>query len=294
MKYKKFINKIYILLSIITFIVLFIVISEILQNNHEHEYNIDTETYDLVVVEEIYTVTEEMYINTEEQEPTEVEEIYINTEEQEPTEVEQQENTLDDIDIYEISNLECILQNPELPTGCEVTSLDIVLQYLGFNIDKCDLSDNYLPKCKIGTDTPYNAFLGNPRDSHSYGCYSPVIVSCCNDYFSQNGIYNYEAADISGLEFEELFEYVCNDTPVIVWGTTYMSEPYESTTWNINGSNFTWKASEHCMVLYGFNLEENIVCISDPLVGNTKYNLDVFKDRYNKMYKQAVIIQKVQ
>ena len=282
MKCKKFINKISILLlSIITFIVLFIVIFLILRNNHEYEYNIDTEANDYVV-EEIYTIaTEEMYINSEDQEPTE-------------TEVEQQENVLDYIDIYEISNLECILQNPELPTGCEVTSLDIVLQYLGFNIDKCDLSDNYLPKCKIGTDTPYNAFLGNPRDSHSYGCYSQAIVSCCNDYFSQNGIYNYEAADISGLEFEELFKYVCNDTPVIVWGTTYMSEPYKSTTWNINGNNFTWKANEHCMVFYGFNLEENIVYISDPLVGNTKYNLDVFKDRYNQMYKQAVIIQKVQ
>ena len=196
--------------------------------------------------------------------------------------------------IYIISNIECILQNPELPTGCEVTSLCIVLKYLGFNIDKCDLSDNYLPKCKIGTDTPYNAFLGNPRDPHSYGCYSPVIVSCCNDYFSQNGIYNYEAIDISGLEFEELFEYVCNDTPVIVWGTMYMGEPYESTTWNINGSNFTWKANEHCMVLYGFNLEENIVYISDPLVGNTVYDLYTFKDRYNQMYKQAVIIEKVE
>ena len=280
MKHKKFINKISILLSIITFIVLFIVIFLISQNNHEYEYNIDTDTYDST--EEIYTIaTEEMYINNEDQEPTETEE-------------EQQENILDDIEIYEISNLECILQNPELPTGCEVTSLDIVLQYLGFNIDKCDLSDNYLPKCEIGTDIPYNAFLGNPRDSHSYGCYFPVIVSCCNDYFSQNGIYNYEAVDISGLEFEELFEYVCNDIPVIVWGTMYMTEPYESTTWNINGSDFTWKASEHCMVLYGFDLEESIVYISDQLVGNTKYDLDVFKDRYNQMYRQAVIIQKVQ
>ena len=48
------------------------------------------------------------------------------------------------------------------------------------------------------------------------------------------------------------------------------------------------------MVLYGFDLEENVVYISDPLVGNTKYDLDVFKDRYNQMYRQAVIIQKVQ
>ena len=37
-----------------------------------------------------------------------------------------------------------ILQNPELPNGCEITSCCEVLHYLGFAPDKCELADYYL------------------------------------------------------------------------------------------------------------------------------------------------------
>ena len=37
-----------------------------------------------------------------------------------------------------------IYQEPELPAGCEITSLDMLLNYLGFDVDKVDLSDKYL------------------------------------------------------------------------------------------------------------------------------------------------------
>ena len=39
-----------------------------------------------------------------------------------------------------------ILQNPELPNGCEITSCCEVLHYLGFAPDKCELADYYLPR----------------------------------------------------------------------------------------------------------------------------------------------------
>ena len=57
-----------------------------------------------------------------------------------------------------------ILQNPELPNGCEITSCCEVLRFLGFPADKCDLADNYLPQSKAwyGTD-PNLLYMGNPR-----------------------------------------------------------------------------------------------------------------------------------
>ena len=47
-----------------------------------------------------------------------------------------------------------ILQNPELPNGCEITSLCMLLRYLGFDADKCILADRYLPRTETwwGTD----------------------------------------------------------------------------------------------------------------------------------------------
>lgn len=192
-------------------------------------------------------------------------------------------------DQYEMANINSILQNPELPTGCEVTSLAIVLNYLGYNVEKTTLSDSYLDKAAIGTATAYTAFLGNPRYEHSYGCYAPVIVNCANKYLSDIES-NYIATDISGLEFEDLYEYIVEDIPVIVWSTMYMSDSYTTTTWNVNGEDFAWIANEHCVVLYGYDKYQNTVSVSDPLVGNTKYDIELFKDRYNQLLKQAVII----
>ena len=62
------------------------------------------------------------------------------------------------------NTLNPICQYPELPTGCEVTALATVLQYYGFNADKCDLADNYLDKGPVGTVDFHTAFPGDPRN----------------------------------------------------------------------------------------------------------------------------------
>lgn len=194
---------------------------------------------------------------------------------------------------YSFIDIECILQNPELPTGCEVTSLAIVLQYYGFNIDKCELSDKYLPQGEIGTVTAYDAFIGNPRYDWCFGCYNSVIVETAEkillDYDSKN---EYIVEDISGTEFENLYDYIDKNIPIIIWATIDMKESYYTKTWNINGKDFTWKAPLHCMVLTGYDISDNLVYVADPLVGNTVYELDTFKQRYIEMYSQAVIIYK--
>ena len=40
--------------------------------------------------------------------------------------------------------MENILQNPELPTGCESVALTMVLKYLGFDLEKTTIADDYL------------------------------------------------------------------------------------------------------------------------------------------------------
>ena len=46
-------------------------------------------------------------------------------------------------------NVKCVLQNPELPTGCEITALTIVLNYLGYDVDKLTMADKYLDKGQL-------------------------------------------------------------------------------------------------------------------------------------------------
>ena len=48
--------------------------------------------------------------------------------------------------LYMLIPVRHIAQNPELPTGCEITSLTMVLNYLGYNVSKTYMADNYLDR----------------------------------------------------------------------------------------------------------------------------------------------------
>lgn len=182
-----------------------------------------------------------------------------------------------------------LCQYPELPTGCEMTSLAMVLNYNNVATDKCDLSDNYLVKGPVGTVDFRVAFEGDPRDENSYGCYAPVVVNTANRYLGakQSGL---KASDISGAELEDLFKYIDLNIPIIVWGTQDCQEGYYSVTWNVDGKELTWFTPEHCMVLTGY--DDSMVWVADPIYGDVRsYDRVVFKNSYDSLQKQAVVIK---
>ena len=184
-------------------------------------------------------------------------------------------------------NIENILQNPELPTGCEVTSLAIVLNYLGYDIDKVLLSDLFLPKGEIGKTHPDKAFIGNPRDKSAYGANAPVLVNTANDYLKHVQGKHY-AYNMSSNEFTDLLKYVNDGYPVMFWGTMYMKDGYPSTKWIIDNETVQWYARFHCMVLIGYT--EDTYIIADPLQGIVEYDKDLVEKRYNELGKQAIVI----
>lgn len=137
-------------------------------------------------------------------------------------------------------NINCILQNPELPSGCEITSLTMSLNYNGYKVDKIELSDNFLPKGKIG-ETDYNvAFVGNPKDNTGFGCYAPVIVNTANNYLKSVESKK-TAFNLTGSSLQEIFKYIDSNIPVIVWVTNEMKAPYISRTWYVMVKNYRGK-----------------------------------------------------
>lgn len=196
------------------------------------------------------------------------------------------------VDIKRSNNLvlNCNLQTPELPTGCEVTSLSSYLGYLGINVDKCDLADNFLDKVDIENGDFYNYFVGNPRKVNSYGCYANALCNTANKYLSYIGD-SRKAVNKTGLEFTDLFYYINNNKPVIVWSTIDCVDTNENRTWSVNGQSITWLQPMHCVILTGYDLDSNIVYISDPLSGNITRDLSRFESTYNQLYKQAIIIE---
>ena len=102
-----------------------------------------------------------------------------------------------------------ILQNPELPNGCEITSLCEVLRYLGFDADKCQLADHYLPRSErwYGAD-PDRVYMGNPHlDDGSpetgYYCFAGPIAAAARRYLADHGG-GWEPVDLTGAEEQTL------------------------------------------------------------------------------------------
>lgn len=187
---------------------------------------------------------------------------------------------------YKMEDFEWLSQNPELPTGCEITSLTSVLNYYGINVKKETMADDYLKK---GDGSYYKMFLGNPRDAGSFGCMAQPIVDAANLYFKKNNV-SMKASNVSGVTFDKILEYVSQRVPMIVWNTMGMAAAYESQTLTLDGREYIWIAPEHCVVVVGYDLDNNEVYVADPMAGMVTRNLKTFEERYDSLKRQAVYV----
>jgi len=188
-------------------------------------------------------------------------------------------------------DIDTISQYPELPTGCEITSLTIVLNYLGFDVSKVTMAQKYLDTAKIGTASYWDSFLGDPETEAAYGCFAPVIVEAAEEYLedmdSELRVY-----DLTGSSLIALYDEVRKGNPVIVWGSMdIVNSIYFSDFWEIDGETIWWYANEHCMVLSGYDLIQNTVTVCDPLRDIEEYDFDAFNENYIAMESQAIVIK---
>lgn len=197
-----------------------------------------------------------------------------------------------------------ILQLPELPTGCEVTTLAMLLGAVGFQVDKVQLVEGYLTCKNEGEATFQQAFIGSPYDTAGYGCYAPVIVDTARKYLAaQNS--GRIVKDLTGAKFEDLLREVASNHPVAVWASidlvdiqeVYAYTIYNYTETNSDGNTTTpkdldvyWLENEHVYLLKGYDLDRNVVIVNDSLNGEMEYDMKRFKECYEQCYKQAVII----
>lgn len=189
-------------------------------------------------------------------------------------------------------------QRSGYPTGCEVTSATMLLNFYGYDYTIDEVIDEFLPTSGVEfdeekdvmiADSPYNSFIGDPSYSGSYGCFAPVIAKTLSDAMDDEQ----KVVDISGMELEKISElFLSNDIPVLVWVTIGMVPSYPSDEWELlDGSGtFTWIAEEHCMVLVGYD-EENFY-FNDPLNYDypVTYEKELAQERFEELEKQAVVI----
>lgn len=190
-----------------------------------------------------------------------------------------------------------VMQNPELPHGCEITSLTAVLNYYGLNVSKLEMVDKYLPKQefsfvngqRIGPN-PAHAFAGDPRDKQN-GMYvfAAPIVKAAEAVIADNQM-DLRVTDMSGKSKEEILKLIQDGIPVVVWVTLDLSPPKKNKGWVYEGENIQREgySNLHAVVLTG-HLDGKVV-VMDPLKGYVTYNEDQFFKSYQQLGTQAVAV----
>lgn len=177
-----------------------------------------------------------------------------------------------------------ISQLPDFPTGCEVVSLTMVLNYHGIDADVADIVDNYLPKGKLGKTNPEEAFIGSPRKISGYGIFSKGLAKTCELYTS-----SVEAIDITGCTLNEIEYFIRQGYPVIIWVSQDWSLKEKCNTIKYEGGSYNWYSGNHCVVISGFD-DKNYI-IQDPLVGTVKVLKETVKQVFNDRGSKALLIE---
>ncbi len=197
---------------------------------------------------------------------------------------------------YKFISVPYISQSGGYPTGCEIVSASMLLQYYEYNVSVDEFIDNYLESSlleEVNGDlygsNPNEVFVGDPRSIYSYGCYAPVIVNSLNKILDRKHL----AKNTTGSEFNELIEnYIDREIPVLVWTSINLLPTSNGTQWYIreSGDKFQWINNEHCMVLVGY--DEDKYYFNDPYEDNgvVSYDKELVEERFKELGKQSVAI----
>lgn len=200
---------------------------------------------------------------------------------------------------HTISGFPVIYQMPELPTGCEVTALTMVLHYYGRNVSKTDMASRYLPTAcpsfyygsdgrLYGPDMDKN-FVGDPFDEYGYACGAPALCTAADRYFAANKI-PMQAKDLTGSAPGQLYALVDRNIPVVVMVTIDMADRYADFTWySPSGKLMGLSYDDHGAVLIGYT--PTTVTLADPLAGRVTYSRSRFESVFRSRGRQCMILQ---
>lgn len=183
-------------------------------------------------------------------------------------------------------------QHPELPSGCEITSLSMLLHFAGVPKTKMEL----LPDMKRDTTPLKRAadgspeFWGNPNTgfvgditgkSRGFGIYHGALLPLLQQHLP-NG------TDLTRSPFERLEEQLSQGKPVLVWTTIDFQPPANWVVWDTPEGPIETTFMEHAVLLVGY--DEAYVYVNDPWTGKAKVRIEKaqFIRTWEAMGKQAL------
>ncbi|WP_284638873.1 C39 family peptidase [Paenibacillus silviterrae] len=185
-----------------------------------------------------------------------------------------------------------VRQLPELPSGCEITSLTMLLQFYGLDIGKMEL----VKEMKRDT-TPIKwnrdgsiAYWGNPNtgfvgdvtgNRKGFGIYHTALFETLKMHVPT-------AVDLTRKPFSELENQLLKGIPVVAWTTINYQVPDKWVTWDTPIGPIETTFMEHAVLLVGF--DDQFVYVNDPFSGKSKHKLDKaqFISTWEAMGRQAI------
>lgn len=199
----------------------------------------------------------------------------------------------------QLTDFDIIEQYPELPTGCEITAMTMVLNYYGYQVNKVTMALDYMPKVQaefyrsedgrlMGPDLE-NFFVGDPTEETGYICGTGAIVTAANRYLADVGS-DLTAAAIKNAQPEKLYDLIDQGTPVVIWCTINMEDRSETDGWyREDGTYMEWSTNDHGAVLIGY--DEDTVTVADPIYSRITVSRDQFEKIFAERGGQCVILQ---
>ncbi|QKY71721.1 hypothetical protein Len3610_13315 [Lentibacillus sp. CBA3610] len=194
-----------------------------------------------------------------------------------------------------INGIPAYYQYPDLPTGCEATSLAMLLSWgRGEPVSKFDVADTLPKGDKVHQADgewkgahPNKMFVGDPytdSDDGSYGVFEGPILETVEMFMSSSG------TDLTGESFESLLAIVRSGKPVMAWTTLEQRETYYGKTWtDSDGDVIDWYENEHAVVLVGVDGDD--VLAHDPDTGKAEfYDRELFERNWHSMGGRAVTL----
>ena len=195
---------------------------------------------------------------------------------------------------HKIKNVEKIAQYPELPRGCEVTSLAMLLNYMDIAADKIALSEEIrkdktpysVIDGKIRFGNPHYGFVGSmtDRSEPGFGVYNEPIFDLLEKYAPNTSI------NMTGADFGDLKFFINRDVPVwVIINVTYQKLPEsEFITWRTSYGDVRVTYREHSVLITGY--DEHRIYFNDPLMNTDSASYRSFVECWEQMGRQAVTL----
>ncbi|KYZ64241.1 S-layer homology domain-containing protein [Bacillus sp. GZT] len=193
-----------------------------------------------------------------------------------------------------ILNVPSLYQFPELNNGCEVVSLQMLVEHqIGRSLNKVMFAfempfdqtklKNYKTSSQIWGD-PDVGFVGDVTGNTPGYSINPEPLKRLLDKYARG-------TNLTGNDLSVLEDYVRNGKPVVTWVTVALNNPRAITTWKTPGGKTIYaRMNTHAVVLTG--VDDNYVYYNDPYYGtkNVKVSKSRFASIYNQMGKKALSV----